>query len=76
MIERFVRRLEKIGITVELVGNYPWVYLDSVNGRRVTERYRANHGYTAFFMPVTNNQVTRFSDRRVVFSKIRSMINE
>lgn len=71
MIERFVERLRKIGITVELRGNYPWVYLASVNGIAVKERFHANHGFTAFFMPVKHGEEVRFSDRRRVFEKIR-----
>ena len=27
----FVERLKKIGITIELAGNIPWIYLDKVN---------------------------------------------
>ena len=34
-ISIFVRRMKRIGITLELVGNYPWIYLDSVNGNRI-----------------------------------------
>lgn len=28
-IHRFCERLDKIGIKVGLLGNYPWVYLDT-----------------------------------------------
>ena len=45
-IEIFVDRLKKIGIEVELVGNFPWIYLDKVNGKTVTEKLNANHGVT------------------------------
>ena len=48
-ISSFITRLKKIGVT-ELAGNYPWVYLESVNGHRVYERYYANHGFTVFFV--------------------------
>lgn len=70
MIEKFVLRLKKIGIDVTLSGNYPWIYLESVNGKRVTERFVGNHGFTAFFY---SRKVT-FSDRRKVFQKIREML--
>ena len=69
-MSRFAERLKKIGIHVELVGNFPWVYLDTVNGVKVTETYKGRHGFTAFFLykdPV-------WSDRRVVFNKIREMV--
>jgi len=68
LIDKFVRRLNKIGITVDLVGNYPWIYLRQINGKLVTETYAANHGFTAFFY---GNSV-KFSDRRTVFKLIRT----
>lgn len=73
MIERFVNRLRKIGIEVELVGNIPWIYLDSVAGRPVRERFRARHGFTAFFLRVRDGEIV-WSDRRRVFVKIREML--
>jgi hypothetical protein len=68
LIDKFVRRLDKIGITVKLSANYPWIYLDEVNGEFVTEKYRSEHGFTAFFYV---NSV-KFSDRREVFKLIRT----
>ena len=32
IIARFVQRLKRIGVDVELVLNYPWVYMTKVNG--------------------------------------------
>ena len=71
-ITRLINRLQKIGINLEFIGNYPWVYLDKVNGVKVTETYCGEHGFTAFFLykdPV-------WSDRRVVFNKIREMVSK
>ena len=48
-IQSFHNRLKKIGIEVEFIGNYPWLYLDKVNGKKVTGRLHANHGFTVFF---------------------------
>jgi hypothetical protein len=31
-ISIFVRILKKIGIELELIENYPWIYLRSING--------------------------------------------
>lgn len=67
---RFINRLKKIGIEVELIGNYPWVYLRSVNGNIVKEKFMANHGFTAFF----NHHDVKFSDRREVFKKVREYV--
>lgn len=74
LINKFVNRLNRIGIEVTLIGNYPWVYLDTINNKQVKENFMANHGFTCFFEPVRNGQNVKFSDRRAVFSKIRSML--
>ena len=67
----FVRRLEKIGIKVELVGNYPWIYLDKINGRQVTERFRGEHGFTIAFEPVKVGKQLKFTDIIEIFKLIR-----
>jgi hypothetical protein len=74
IIDKFVNRLNRIGIEVTLIGNYPWVYMDTVNNKQIKENFQANHGYTVFFMPIDNKQKVRFSDRRTVFRKIRTML--
>jgi very-short-patch-repair endonuclease len=70
-ITRFVNRLNKLGINVELTGNYPWVYLSKVNDRVIRERFMANHGFTVFFV---NNGET-VTDIKKIFSKIRETIS-
>ncbi|MEA3280204.1 MAG: hypothetical protein U9Q38_06365 [Thermodesulfobacteriota bacterium] len=72
VVATFVERLDAIGITVTLSGNFPWVYMDTVNGERVLETYKANHGFTAFFM--TADTRYKFSDRREVFRAVRKYI--
>lgn len=72
--DRFISRLARLGIDVELGGNYPWIYLDKVNGARVKETFRANHGFTAFMLGKSGT--CKFTDRKVVFNKIRSMLGE
>ena len=71
IIARFVQRLKRIGVDVELVLNYPWVYMTKVNGVTVTESFMANHGFTAFFIA----RGERWSDRRKVFAKIRELLS-
>lgn len=73
-ITTFINRLHKIGVDVELIGNYPWVYLDKVNGKKVKGTFEADHGFTAFWMPVRVDQKIRMTDITVVFNKIREMI--
>jgi hypothetical protein len=72
IITRFVRRLKHIGIDVQLSANAPWVYLDSVNNQVLMgELFMAEHGFTAFWLPVSVGQDIVFTDRRKVFAKVR-----
>ncbi len=71
----FIKRLNNLGIKVELTGNYPWVYLDAVNGKKVKENYLGNHGFTAFFLTNDKNNPFKITDTKIVFDKIRSMLN-
>lgn len=69
MIESFVLRLKRIGIEVELLGNYPWVYLTKVNGIKVQGKYLSDYGFTAFFRGSTD----KITDTKIVFDKIREI---
>jgi len=73
IIASFVKRLKRIGVDVELSANYPWVYLTKVNGVPVTEKFRSEHGFTAFHLVVED---FKWSDRRRVFTKIRELLSE
>ena len=44
-IDSFVKRLDKIGIKVELVGNYPWLYLDKINASHHIHIYTGAGSY-------------------------------
>ena len=68
----FVERLKKIGIEVKLSGNFPWVYLYEINGKRVTERFAANHGFTVMFLPGRNDSPpSEFTDIKEIFNLLR-----
>lgn len=67
----FMGRLYRIGIDVELSGNYPWIYLDKVNGKRVTEKFEGNHGFTIMFVPIRKEQKAEFTDIKEIFKIIR-----
>ena len=54
-IKVFVERLKKIGIEIKLVGNYPWVYIDEICGKKVTETFDGNHGFTLIFLTSKND---------------------
>ncbi len=74
LIDTFVERLKKIGILVKLSANYPWIYIDKINGKRVTEKFRAEHGFTVAFFPVNRNQKAHFTDIKEIFKLIKKYI--
>jgi hypothetical protein len=55
----FVERMLKLGIEVKLAGNYPWIYLEEINGKRVQKEdyYLGNHGFTIAFIPLKNQKM-------------------
>lgn len=75
-IKIFVERLAKIGITVELFGNYPWIYLDTVNGIKVTEKYFSDHGFTIAFRPIHIGQKLQFTNIGRIFKVIRECLEQ
>jgi hypothetical protein len=70
-LSTFKNRLQKIGIDVTFAANYPWIYFNTINGKKVTGTFHGNHGWTAFFSPVYLHGKVKFSDRREVFKKVR-----
>lgn len=76
-IKVFVERLKKIGIEVTLKGNYPWVYITEICGKRVTEKFDGNHGFTIIFLPArTDSPPSEFTDITEIFKLIRKYKNE
>lgn len=75
-LDTFVRRLNKIGIDLTIVANYPWIYIDKINGKKVTELYRGNHGFTVAFMPIRRYQKLKLNDITTIFKLIRKYIRK
>lgn len=71
-IDKFIRRLAKIGITVTMVGNYPWIYIDTINGKKVTEKFQGNHGFAVFFLQIKKG--VRVTDIKEIFKLIRKYL--
>ena len=73
VLNRLVPRLKKIGITIEMVGNYPWIYLEKVNGNRIQREdyFCGNHGFTIAFLPIKPNVKMELTDIKEVFKVIR-----
>jgi hypothetical protein len=51
-LDEFVKAIKSLGIEIELAGNYPWIYIDSINGKKVTEKFEAEHGFTVALLPI------------------------
>jgi hypothetical protein len=68
---RFINRLRNIGIDLELVSNYPWVYIDKINGKIVTEKFQGKHGFTIAFLPIRSEQELNFTNIGEIFRLIR-----
>ena len=71
VLEAFQDRMLKLGIDVVLVSNYPWIYIESINGKRVTETFRANHGFTIAFIPIRLGQKLEITDISEVMNLVR-----
>lgn len=67
----FVERLKRIDIDVKLGGNLPWIYIDYINGKRVTEKFQGNHGFTLAFIPMKEDDQIKFTDIKEIFKLIR-----
>lgn len=68
---RLINRLSKLGINIECVGNYPWIYLHKVGDKRVTEKYDSEHAFTIGYLPVSVDRPFRFTDITEIFRVIR-----
>ena len=67
----FISRLQKLGIETTYAGNIPWIYLDTICGKKVTERFQANHGFTVGYL---GNMGFTFSDIKEIFSLLRKYL--
>ena len=67
----FIERMKKLGIEIELMGNYPWIYIHTINGKRVTVKFQGNHGFTIAFTPIKTGQELNFTDITEIFKLIR-----
>ncbi|MCK9429824.1 MAG: hypothetical protein M0R17_07450 [Candidatus Omnitrophica bacterium] len=70
-LDIFISRMKKMGIDIELIGNYPWIYIDTINGKSVTEQFRSDYYFTVAFLPIRDNQEITFTDVTEIFKLIR-----
>ena len=50
----FIERMKKVGVDLELAGNFPWVYITKINGKPVKEKFQSDHGFVLGFSSDTN----------------------
>jgi hypothetical protein len=70
-LNTFISRMKKLDIDVKLSGNYPWIYIDTINGKRVTERFLGNHGFTIAFLPLKPEDKLELTDIKEIMNVIR-----
>ena len=69
---KFINRLDRININVVLVSNYPWIYLDSINGKRIMDKFMSDYGFTIMFLPTRlDSPPAEFTDIKEIFKLIR-----
>ena len=75
VLDAFVERMKLLGIEVVLTGNYPWIYLEEINGKRVKpeDYYLGNHGFTIAFIPLKDQkmEITDISKTIALIRKYR-----
>jgi hypothetical protein len=72
-LDVFMKRMEKLGIEIKLGGNFPWIYIDEINGKEIEEDdyFYGNHGFTIAFYPTRVGQEMKFTDITEIFKLIR-----
>ncbi len=71
----FRERLSKIGIDVSCSGNFPWVYIDKINGNKVKEKHNSEHGFVVGYAPIRLGSKFTFETLSEIFKIIRKYIN-
>ena len=71
-LDIFHSRMKKLGIDIYLVGNYPWIYLNEINGKTVKEKLSSEYGFVLGWMPVKyNDDKFSFNNLKEIFKLIR-----
>lgn len=70
-LKKLIDRLEKLNIKTTYLGNYPWIYLDTVNDKKVSEKFQGNHGFTVAFQSIKREGQINFTDIKEIFKIIR-----
>jgi hypothetical protein len=69
-LHKLRRRLLDLDIDITCIANYPWIYLDKVNGNRVKEKFMAKHGFTIATVSGPAGKI-ELTDTKKIFEIIR-----
>lgn len=69
-LKKLINRLEKLKIKIELSGNYPWVYLDKVNSKKVLEKFGSDWGFVVLLITF-KPESQKFYNTKKLFKIIR-----
>jgi uncharacterized protein YkuJ len=72
-LDVFINRMKKLNIDIELMGNYPWIYIYKINGNTIKREdyFYGEHGFTIGFLPIRPDFEFRFIDITKIFELIR-----
>ena len=60
------------GVTITLAGNYPWVYIETINGKPVTEKHASEHGFVFAVYQLKGG--VRFTDEEIINNLINNYL--
>lgn len=66
----FIKRLNKIGINITLVSNFPWIYIATINNKVIIEKFNSKHCFTLGLISIKGGEFN-FSDTKEIFELIR-----
>lgn len=64
-LDVFINRLKRINIDIGLISNYPYIYIDIINTKRINERSYGSHGFILGYY--------KFNDKNVIFNDIKQI---
>lgn len=73
---KFHDRLYKIGIDTTFALNYPWVYIATINNKKVKEIFDCEHGFLVGFAPIRLGEHFKFTNIKEIFRLVRRYANK
>lgn len=66
-----IKRLNNLGISLTLYTNYPWIYVDEINNKKVKEKFESEYGFVIAYAPIRAGQDLKFANIKELFNLIR-----